>query len=931
MRVYVLTFSRIILAAAMACYAVLAFVQLKRENPRRVSAVDAVLAALLFVVHGTGFITLFVMTGQNRYLLFYAVQLLIFILAVVLERTLYPEANHTLYQHMLLLLAVGSVIICRLSFSRAIRQTMIAGAGVLLSLALPALFTRLRYVRKATYVYAFTGLGAITAVLALGQFTQGAKLSWSIMDVSLQPSEFVKILFVLYLASAYASLDVRARNKGRYYLDLFVTGSIAALHVLVLVLSRDLGSALIFFVVYVFLTFLASRRWRYLAYGAVLGAAAAYAGYRLFTHVQVRVAAFRDPWSSIDSMGYQITQSLFAISAGGPLGLGLTRGTPGRIPFVESDFIFAAIAEEMGLIFAVGMLAVCMACFLSILWLSLSFADRFSRYTAFGFAITYAFQIFLTVGGEVRFIPLTGVTLPLVSYGGSSVLATIIMFTAVQSIAIAGSGQREEARRGTTRKLRARKQIYFVQFFFLALFASMSIYTVVYASAYEQELFENDYNGREQLLLQENIRGSILARDGQVLAETVPEENGEGERRNYPFGKLFSHIVGFSTKGRSGIESSENYALVHSDIALSTKAALDDAGEKYPGNTVVTTLDTELQKAAVEAMGIYRGAIVISDPRTGDILAMVSMPDFDPNTIDEDWENYLAEEYSVGTLLNRASQGLYPPGSTFKIMDAAEYIKEHPDSCFDYRFNCGGTFTSGGETIHCYHYEAHGSVNLTTSFARSCNSSFANIGMSLDRDLFNETLRTMMFDEKLPYDLPSSVSHAHIGDDADSAEMMQRAIGQGDTSISPLHLNLITQAIANGGILMRPRLILETRSADGSMVRTNPAVQYRRLMDAETAGALTELMTAVVTGGTATKLTGYGYTAAGKTGSAEYNDRDASQSHAWFTGFAPAEDPRVAVTVIIEGAGSGGDYAVPMARRAFDAYFAQYGLEASGQ
>ena len=160
---------------------------------------------------------------------------------------------------------------------------------------------------------------------------------------------------------------------------------------------------------------------------------------------------------------------------------------------------------------------------------------------------------------------------------------------------------------------------------------------------------------------------------------------------------------------------------------------------------------------------------------------------------------------------------------------------------------------------------------------------------------------------------------------------MQRAIGQGDTSISPLHLNLITQAVANEGVLMRPRLILETRSADGSAVKTNPAASYRRLFSPETAAALRELMTAVVTGGTATKLTGYGYTAAGKTGSAEYNDRDASQSHAWFTGFAPAENPRVAVTVIIEGAGSGGDYAVPMARRAFDAYFARYGLEEEGE
>ena len=226
--------------------------------------------------------------------------------------------------------------------------------------------------------------------------------------------------------------------------NLAIAAAVAGGHVLVLVLSRDLGSALIFFLVFVFLVFFATGKYRYLALGAAGGCAAACVAYRLFSHVQVRVQAWRDPWSVIDSQGYQITQSLFALSRGGWFGLGIGQGTPEDIPYVETDFIFAAVTEELGLLFSVSLLVVCICCFLQMMRIALDNTrgmarnhvsvqqDHFYRLLASGFGVMYIFQVFLTVGGGIRFIPLTGVTLPLVSYGGSSVMTTLFLFAAVQ-------------------------------------------------------------------------------------------------------------------------------------------------------------------------------------------------------------------------------------------------------------------------------------------------------------------------------------------------------------------------------------------------------------------------------------------------------------------------------------------------------------------
>lgn len=468
------------------------------------------------------------------------------------------------------------------------------------------------------------------------------------------------------------------------------------------------------------------------------------------------------------------------------------------------------------------------------------------------------------------------------------------------------------------RKNDSSQQILISSGLFVVLFAVLIGYLTYFTATSQQEMINNSYNSRQELLLSQNYRGTIYSRDGSILAETVLDA-AQNETRVYPYDNLFSHVVGYSTHGRTGIEALANYYLINTNIPLSSKVANDIAGVKNPGDNVYTTLDVELQETADSMLALYKGAVIVTEVQTGKVLAMVSHPDFDPNEIADIWDSLL-ENPESSILVNRATQGLYPPGSTFKIVTALEYIRQNPDAYDQYSFNCPGYYSLGGSRINCYHGGSHGRVSFLSSFAKSCNSSFANIGMNLDREQLQGTLDDLLFGRELPVTLRYSESSVQISEDTSDSEMMQTAIGQGKTQITPIHLHLITSAIANSGVLMKPIFMERVENDEGSVVKTFKPQTYGRLMSEEEAAILLEMMTAVVEEGTATRLSGRDYTAAGKTGSAEYNNIK-GDSHAWFTGFAPAEAPEVCVTIIVEGAGSGGDYAVPMARRIFDCYF----------
>lgn len=481
--------------------------------------------------------------------------------------------------------------------------------------------------------------------------------------------------------------------------------------------------------------------------------------------------------------------------------------------------------------------------------------------------------------------------------------------------------------RAEKEKKAARLHITFFAVMFALLFGWMCFYFTQTAIEDRVKLFNNDYNKRDELLETRNRRGSIYASDSETLlatTETQLDDDGNVKQiRSYPFGSMYAHAVGYSMMGGSGLEEYFKYDLLHSNLPLSDKVRYDnkeDAEERlYPGNNLITTLDPDVQKACYEAMGSYEGAVIVTQPKTGRILAMVSKPDFDPNDIEYEWDNLLSDNES-GTLLNRVTQGLYPPGSTFKIVDCIDLLQENPDIVDEYTYNCSGVFEQNGESIHCYEYEVHGEVNLLESFAHSCNSSFANIGVNLiSSESMSDTLRSLLFNSKLPYDLPYVRSSINMPDTLSTEGIMQMSIGQGTTAMTPLHLNMITAAVANDGLLMKPHLVDELHDAKGRVLRVYSPEEYGSLMPQEVSETVTEFMRAVVTDGTANSLAGRDYEAAGKTGSAEFDNN--KSSHAWFTGFAPYDDPEICVTVLIEGKGMGSSYAVPVARQIFDAYF----------
>lgn len=383
---------------------------------------------LLFFVHFTCFLTICIKTDDLQYLFFYAFQQLAVFAVLVLFELCYPVANRLVLHNMCMLLVIGFVVLTRLDMRLAIRQFVIVLCSMAVAMAVPYVMRRAKDLRNFSWLYALMGVLPLGVVLLLGNTTYGSKLSYSIFGISFQPSEFIKIVFVFFIAAAlYKSTGLRQ--------VVYVT-AVAGIHVLLLVASRDLGSALIFFVAYVLMVFLATGNFWYLLAGTAGGCAASVIAYQLFRHVQVRVQAWKDPWSVIDGEGYQVTQSLFSLGRGGLFGLGLFQGAPEDIPKVERDFIFSAVSEEMGLIVALCVIMISLSCFIMFMNISMRLKDRFYQLTAFGIGILYIFQVFLTIGGDTKFIPLTGVTLPLVSYGGSSVMATLIMFSIIEGLYI---------------------------------------------------------------------------------------------------------------------------------------------------------------------------------------------------------------------------------------------------------------------------------------------------------------------------------------------------------------------------------------------------------------------------------------------------------------------------------------------------------------
>ena len=436
----------LILVYTYQCFSILSYsdAQIKK---RIIHWQNAVMYFFQLLAYGT----LFLQLKEGKYLVFYVLQFVVIGLTMILYTIFYPRASRIVLNNMCMLISVGFVMLARLNYELAIKQLVVFSISMIVSLFIPWIIRKGQFLSKQSTGYVFAGIGILSliAVVILGSTSYGAKLGFQFAGFSIQPSEFVKIIFVFFVAASLAQC-----TKFKHL--VWIT-ALAAAHVLILVLSTDLGAAVILFIVYLVMLYVATKKIRYMVTGIAAGAGASVLGYFLFSHVRVRVLAWRDPFSAFDSGGYQIAQSLFAIGTGGWLGMGLLKGLPTSIPVVSTDFIFAAIAEELGLIFALCVIMIYVSCYIMFLNIAMQMKNQFYKLVALGLGTAYIFQVFLTIGGVTKFIPSTGVTLPLISYGGSSLLSTLIMFAIIQGLYILREDEEKEIEKERVSIRRKRK------------------------------------------------------------------------------------------------------------------------------------------------------------------------------------------------------------------------------------------------------------------------------------------------------------------------------------------------------------------------------------------------------------------------------------------------------------------------------------------
>lgn len=434
---FIVEISKYLIIILAAIYTLLCFVIFGVSDTDKQKGMLNNQNVVMFLLHLVAFIVLYLEKDMDIQILgFYVMQVLFFVIVLFSYTKLYPKVSRLVLNNMCMLLCIGFIILTRLEYKLALKQFIFACAGVVLSLFVPIIIRKFKALSQLRVVYGVAGIISLGVVAVAGRTQYGAKLGFNIAGINIQPSEIVKIIFVFFVASCFVySLEFK---------DIVITTAIAALHVLILVASRDLGAALIIFIVYITMLYVATKQPLYLFAGVGAGAVASYVAYHVFSHVRVRVNAWRDPIGTYDTGGYQVSQSLFAIGTGSWIGRGLMQGDPQLIPVAESDFVFSAISEELGLVFAICLILICISVYIMFLNIAMELRNGFYRLVALGLGTCYIFQVFLTVGGVTKFIPSTGVTLPLVSYGGSSLLSTLIMFAIIQGLYIVREDEEED-------------------------------------------------------------------------------------------------------------------------------------------------------------------------------------------------------------------------------------------------------------------------------------------------------------------------------------------------------------------------------------------------------------------------------------------------------------------------------------------------------
>jgi peptidoglycan glycosyltransferase len=458
-----------------------------------------------------------------------------------------------------------------------------------------------------------------------------------------------------------------------------------------------------------------------------------------------------------------------------------------------------------------------------------------------------------------------------------------------------------------------------------------------YLQAVQADEFRGDARNKRNFFERYDVQRGRITAGNEVLAESVEKPDSDYRfQRHYPHGPLYAHVTGFfSPESTSFIENSRNQLLDGSSADLLIRRSIDlFTGEATKGANVDLTLLPKAQQAAYDGLRASgkRGAAVALDPKTGAILAMVSLPTYDPNklstTVKEDvfaHYNDLAKDKNQ-PLLNRTIDRTYPPGSTFKVVTAAAFLEDDDSrgpqtvveapQVLDLPNTTSDLPNSGGAAC------GTGQVPLVFALERSCNTPFGKIAMDLGYDAMHEQAEKFGIGLEPP-EIPMLVARSDFGREVDKAALAQAAIGQRDNQMTPLQMGMIAAGIANGGTVMKPYLVNKVADAQGGEVETADPEEFAEAVSTGTADKLREMMVSVVRNGTASAAQIAGVNVAGKTGTAE--TAEGQDPHAWFISFAPAEDPKVAVAIIVESGSkagseaSGGVTAAPIAKSIMEA------------
>ena len=856
--------------------------------------------------------------------------LLAFLLAHLVVRWRAPDADPVLLPIVALLTGIGLAVVTRLDAALGASQVgwVFAGVGVLVATLL--LVPSLERVARYKYTIALVGLSLLLAPAVIGTEVNGAKLWLRFAGMSFQPSEVAKVLIVVFLAAYLAEnrevLTISTKRFAGVWLPsarhMGPLLAMWAVSLVVLVSEKDLGSSLLFYGIFLTMLYVATGRPGFVLIGLGLFVVGATGAYFAFDHVQTRVAIWIDPFADVAGRGYQLVQSLFALAAGGMAGTGLTRGLPGRIPFVETDFIFSAIGEELGLLGGVAiLLAYLVFCYRGLAVASRS-RSAMASLTSVGLVAALGFQTFVIVGGVTRLIPLTGITLPFVSYGGSSIVANFMLLGLLlraSNDAVRTEDAPALAAHGRLSSAVAGRRLGWVAIVLSALFVALIVNLTNIQVVQRAALNANPANTRTYAAELAQPRGRIVTSDGVVLAESV--RHGSLYRRVYPRGSLAANIVGYASAryGRSGMEAAMNETLV-GRRAFATPADVVEAaaGLSVPGRDVVLTIDSRVQKSAESALGSKRGACVVIDPRTGAVLALATNPRFNSNDIDATWEKL--SNAAASPLLDRTRQTLYPPGSTFKVVTLTGALAggiATPESTYP----GPSTLEIGGGKVTNFESSGYGKITVLKATTSSVNTVYAQLGVALGAEALVKQAEAFGLGKTPPLELPVKQSIMTDPKNMSVWETAWAAVGQpvGEReqgavgpAVTPLQMALIAAGIAADGEVMKPYLVQRVEDPTGRVLARTRAGSWTRATDAATASTVTEIMTDVVKRGSGARAQIPDVAVAGKTGTAEVSKN--AQTNAWFIAFAPADLPRVAMAITLEEAGVGGRVAAPAAK-----------------